>query len=78
MVNKDQHEAAHARIDSLEKKVQELTAKIKALEARDAAPKPLGTRTFISLFHKDTAYDKDDTTMPMVMTILKREQQLQA
>jgi hypothetical protein len=78
MANKEQHEAALARIDQLEKKLVELTDKITALEeARDTVPKPLGTRTFSSLFHKATAHDKDDTTMPMMMTILQREQQLQ-
>ena len=69
MVNKEQHEAALAIIDQLEKKLLELTAKITALEeACDTAPQPLGTRLFSSLFHKATAHDKDDTTMPMMMT----------
>jgi hypothetical protein len=78
MVRAEDHNAALARIATLEKDITELREIIKELQAAKNATSATPNFKWSNLFQKNNAIDKTDSTMPIMLTMMQREQQSKA
>ncbi|RNA36163.1 hypothetical protein BpHYR1_025724 [Brachionus plicatilis] len=74
MVNAQDHNAALARIAFLENDIVELRGIIKELQAAKDATPATPNFQWSNLFQKNSAIDKTDPTMPIMLTMMQRKQ----
>ncbi len=78
MVRAEDHNAALARIATLENDIAEPREIIKELQAAKNATPATPCFKWSNLFQKNNAIDKTDSTIPIMLTMMQREQQSKA